>query len=1074
MKKIDGQKVLRYFLSNIYNMENKPPTLIDENRINTRARRKLRRYAGVRNDVEAFLVVTRDMGIPVEGVRESTQIKNAYKIIANFYNIDTRAEIKKYQAKKRGRRSELMKLDRLIKNYKTSGNNVDIPLSGYKHLTGQEIIQRINRRLMGEVNGAIQMGGRYFKMGDLHFNPEQRNEYGSDVETALEYVSNVSVITLRRFNATRYRRRFGAFFPFKNRTKLDLTRYGIFTNVNSVNYEYNCLVWALLMFGVPNGKLREVKRMLNSEYVPKSKLDIIAETIQYQIHVHEDGARNVYKYGKQFDTIIHIGLIHEHYFLLDDFEITTFALEHYHEICHLDNFESITSKRGKYFERHNGRTMNSMILIKKCIELKLFEPMTASDIAGCQYHKLIEETYEDLSYDESKCEPIEPKKIKHIKYQVMMFDFETYAEIGTGKHIPYLCCAFDGEHLYRFYGEDCGLQFLKSLKKDTLLYAHNATYDKTFILPHLNNISDISRGNHLLALSGEFCKRKILIKDTYNIITMPLSKFGETFKMDVEKEVMPYGLYSKETLEKRWVPIVDAFPFIDDKERFLANIIKWKCKKGDLFDILEYSANYCDMDCIVLHRGWFKFREWVLEGLKIDINDTITSASLSHHYFVKEGCFKGVYKLTGTPQSFIQKSLVGGRCMIANNKKKTVNDVVNDCDATSLYPSAMDRMGYLKGLPKVITVAFQSAGFSPRSTDGEATKGGYGGVPPSDWSKKEEWDGYFVEIKLTKIGIHRAFPLMSYIDENGVRQFVNEMEGRIMYVDKTTLEDMIEFQKIEYEFIKGYYFDEGRNYTIQKVIRYIFNKRLELKKDKNPAENIYKLLMNSAYGKTIMKPIETESLYFNNQLAFENYWVMNHAFIHSGDEFGNIRRIKKIIPIINHSNIPQVGCEILSMSKRIMNEVMCTAEDNGIELFYQDTDSIHMLDLEIPKLTKCFEAKYGRKFIGKSMGQFHSDFNVDGCKDVVAVKSMFLAKKCYLDVLLGDCHKEDYHIRMKSIPNDVILNHCKKTNQSVIDLYQGLFEGKKEEFDLTDGSLRFYYKDFNVFTQSLFKRTISF
>lgn len=38
---------------------------------------------------------------------------------------------------------------------------------------------------------------------------------------------------------------------------------------------------------------------------------------------------------------------------------------------------------------------------------------------------------------------------------------------------------------------------------------------------------------------------------------------------------------------------------------------------------------------------------------------------------------------------------------------------------------------------------------------------------------------------------------------------------------------------------------------------------------------------------------------------------------------------------------------ILDMSKRIMNEVICLAEDLKIKLFYQDTDSIH---IEIDKL----------------------------------------------------------------------------------------------------------------------------
>lgn len=35
------------------------------------------------------------------------------------------------------------------------------------------------------------------------------------------------------------------------------------------------------------------------------------------------------------------------------------------------------------------------------------------------------------------------------------------------------------------------------------------------------------------------------------------------------------------------------------------------------------------------------------------------------------------------------------------------------------------------------------------------------------------------------------------------------------------------------------------------------------------------------------------------------------------------------------------------MSKRVMNEVMCLAEDNGIDIKYQDTDSMHIETDEI-------------------------------------------------------------------------------------------------------------------------------
>lgn len=45
---------------------------------------------------------------------------------------------------------------------------------------------------------------------------------------------------------------------------------------------------------------------------------------------------------------------------------------------------------------------------------------------------------------------------------------------------------------------------------------------------------------------------------------------------------------------------------------------------------------------------------------------------------------------------------------------------------------------------------------------------------------------------------------------------------------------------------------------------------------------------------------------------------------------------------------------ILDMSKRIMNEVMCLAEDLKINIYYQDTDSMHIEADKIEKLSDEF------------------------------------------------------------------------------------------------------------------------
>ena len=46
-------------------------------------------------------------------------------------------------------------------------------------------------------------------------------------------------------------------------------------------------------------------------------------------------------------------------------------------------------------------------------------------------------------------------------------------------------------------------------------------------------------------------------------------------------------------------------------------------------------------------------------------------------------------------------------------------------------------------------------------------------------------------------------------------QFTNDLVGQEVYMDKVGLEDLVNFQDVDYEFIMGYYYDEGRNKTIK-------------------------------------------------------------------------------------------------------------------------------------------------------------------------------------------------------------------------------------------------------------------
>jgi hypothetical protein len=191
--------------------------------------------------------------------------------------------------------------------------------------------------------------------------------------------------------------------------------------------------------------------------------------------------------------------------------------------------------------------------------------------------------------------------------------------------------------------------------------------------------------------------------------------------------------------------------------------------------------------------------------------------------------------------------------------------------------------------------------------------------------------------------------------------------------------------------------------------------------------------------------------------------------------------IKKMKSIDRYFNNGLVGSMVLAMSKRVMNEVMCLAQDvvpNSI--FYQDTDSMHIKESSLPVLEKAFKEKYGRELIGDELGQFHSDFCSRDKKENVecAHESFFIAKKIYCDLLLMKDGSENIMYRMKGVCKEsteaTALQRCpgdgsegdlerafgpedlrSEAKQDIVvalkQLYQDLYDGKEIPFDLCLG-----------------------
>lgn len=905
---------------------------------------------------------------------------------------------------------------------------------------------------------------------------------GSDNKLVYDVFTAPEIIIEKYYKSNKYKTKEGDFFTYYLKDNIninleDLQIYKKECDDKKRNLD-NCLLFSLKQYGIADEKLEKIKEMIKLKKIPISDIKIVCDKLRVGITIWFSNTNQTRKvsYGKQYDININIGYIENHYFLIKDTKYTSYSIKNYDSVKDLDDFNMIYKKTGM---KSNQRFINTFELVSLMMENKdyFFDKIDAGNINkydeiyldklkdnsfACLEYDIND--YREVSFDKTK---IEPDLEVDEKTKIVYFDFETGKIKRNGKIFvePFLCCTIDNQDNKKsFLGKNCAYNMLNSLNQDTILIAHNAKFDYTFLTKHLWKCKEICNGSAFITFTGYFGKIKIQIKDSYKLIPMRLSEFPKAFKLDYVKEYMPYDLYTDDNINLRYIEYEAVLDYIEndnEKEIFDENIAKWDLVKDSCVDMIEYARKYCEIDVQLLRDSYNIFRDNCISHFNIDVNKILTIPTLADKYLISEGCYDGVYELSGQPRQFIQNCIVGGRTMCCNNEKNILENVrVNDFDAVSLYPSAMYRInGFLKGLPKVITNL--------------------------DYNVVKNYDGYFVQIKIKKIGIDRKFGLCSYIDtDKGVRNFTNDLVGRIVYIDKTGLEDLINFQNVEFEIIKGYYFDEGFNTKINQVIKTIFDKRLQLKKEKNVGQLIYKLIMNSGYGKAIQKSHDVDTKLFDNRKDFESYLSKNYNKIKSFVKYDDDKKFKVSVgsTMTDHFNRCHIGVEILSMSKRIMNEVICLAEDNSLNIYYQDTDSIHIEDKDIAVLSALYKNKYDKDLIGNNLGQFHSDFELEGAnKNIIATDSIFLGKKSYVDKLVGEDDAGNkingFHFRMKGIPSKVVEYYCNENKITIFELYRKMYNGDMIDFDLTCGGTKFtikHEKDYTINIIDDFRRKVCF
>jgi len=865
------------------------------------------------------------------------------------------------------------------------------------------------------------------------------------------------------------------YFEYHNLTNIDLSKYQVYKENEESKYE-QCLIHTLKMCEIEDdlimkciSTISEVEKSQTgivfkpSMYVKNNKMVEISEIIKKTIHIEyfkDSNGEVVQKTIGDFKESINLGIFKNHIFINDELPYTRYSIINYNTIKNKPNFNRIYDSGRHYKDIKLSVCMILSLMFKNNLlkEIKDIDPTNLQSIHHFTDEKLlnnIDQEQREFKYNEKT----------DIKTDIFYADLENIN--SNTKNIPFLAGIINENknEPNLFIGLDCVINMFEYVikvsdkKKQIVIYFHNMKYDFSLMKQFIHIISICEKNNTIYSVEILYKKCKIILKDSYKLFSESLYNFGKAFKLNVSKEEgIGYDYYTKENFSESKTLISEYIKFVKPKEQkqFFKNIENKFQNDGKYFDSLSYYLHYLNLDVIVLQQAMKKFDNLMIQTFGKSIHNFLTISSYSDNYFIRNGCYDKIYEVTGNLRLYLSKAIYGGRVNVLEKVKKTcINDRINDFDGVSLYPSSIKKLCDESGFPI-----------------GRCKK----------WNSLIDLktvSTYVLTVCITKINKKQNNPFIAYRNNNKI-DYINDLTGPLVVViDKITLEDYIEFHQIEYTILDGVYWDEGFNNTFGEKINYMFNERLKqksLKTDQGDIlQNIYKLMLNSAYGKTILSSTDTSKI-VKDEKYFLKYMFKNYNSIQYAQKINDRQYLITQNKTDQSYNRAIVGINILSMSKRIMNQVMGLASDHQIDVFYQDTDSMHLLDKDISKLDKLFKEKYDKELIGKNMCQFHSDFKLGNCKDVIAVRSYFLGRKCYMDVLEGknmDGKIENgYHIRMKGISESAFDEVAKGDPENI---FKRLCNGETIKFNLTNSnSVKFKFScdgvkklDYNSFTRDV-------
>lgn len=878
----------------------------------------------------------------------------------------------------------------------------------------------------------------------------EENVYGSDVfnQIQIEGVNDFKFVEIKK--PTKLFNKVGSFFPHLNESNMNLEKYQILSsNSKETILSEHCLIYALKQYEIPYPILGTLMATFKSGfYFPKNRLYQVSEAIKRTICLYEYDIKKkkvrFFKYGK-YNQEIKIGLFENHYFKYDinieynNIKYANIILLLIHlKKNNLFNIDFYKNRKEfiKYSDNHTGDLAN---LENEQKEFKLKQ----------KEHKEKTIFYSDC---ESQCQ--------HNEIQIPL-------SIGVMKNTDKTheanvkIFSLEKDKTHRDFINNYFDYIIKNAKpkSEILIYFHNLKFDFHLLNDHLTLFKPpLTKDGQYYEVYIRYKKRLITLRDSFKFINRPLNDFNELLKLPENLKKKDGINYLYHTYNNYHIEQVDIKQYLKDLEEEHKETLKVNLSKhplifeydehGGTFNPKAYYEYYLKYDVMVLKEGMEKLTDSIktITENNIYLHDYRTISSLSYQYAKIRGCLDNIYSICGNLRNFISKAQTGGRVIVNEEAKMRAFTVeMEDADINSLYGWAMANI--------------------PGAVVGPCSR-----IKTFNKATLDNYSYYVVKIAIYNIRKKQQLPIIGIKNKDGIIDYVNEISGtEILTVDKSTLNEYIRLHNIKYDIMDGVYWNQGFNNKLPILTVELYNKRLKYKQeDEEALQQTTKLIINSIYGKSGTAQNFTKRTLVEEQNVNAYIWN-NFQIIKNVEKINNSQYIIEMNTTDESYNEAHLATMVLSKSKEVMNNLFNIANDNGLKIYYTDTDSIHISKQDLKTLQSEYKKTYGIEIIGKGLGLLSSDFKIKGCKDVKAVESIFIGKKIYYDKIQGINKKGEIvtkeHYRFKGTPQKALEYHARQHHGgSMSKLYKSIIQ-KKGIFNMIQNPIdkpKFEFKNYAV------------